>query len=566
MADITKKLAFKDIQFGFLASNVDLMAWWDMSQLPTMNDGAEIDIVDDLSGNGNYLNNFTAGAGLRPTKQTVDGKSVARFSTTSRLFCTPMASVGAPLTIIVVAKFNVSQNVGSNVSLFVTNTGSNQFGFLINNAASEGTPYYVGNAVTAESDVGISVLDGSYHVLTLSLGTASSKLFVDGIMTQRVVSGDALGGFLNSPYFGSNASTSFQGDLAEAVILRGSANADTVNKVKDFMSAKWGIDTLPDNLANGVPNIYKSGTDAAGNTYRIYKPANPAPDAPLVIWSHPQAHNEQIGTTYFAWPYAYACMSLGWYFCASSLGNAGTPGGSSSSWGNQSAQTAMLNLYNIAALERTFNNVILMGASMGGLNSIQTFMKNTVPNVKGIYIIDAAISLLEMYKTAAYSGTVDLGYSISAGTLSAAASAGAASISSSVSFPAGTSIIIDPLGANPEIKVTGTPSGAGPYTIPLTTNLAYAHSSAVKVSDYPSKTNGWDPIMGSVASFAGLPVRFTSSPGDTTTVQSLHTLPFQALIASIAEESANINHAGGHLSRTSVRVRDFIDFVRRSIQ
>jgi hypothetical protein len=68
-------------------------------------------------------------------------------------------------------------------------------------------------------------------------------------------------------------------------------------------------------------------------------------------------------------------------------------------------------------------------------------------------------------------------------TLSASSLVGATSISTAASIPAGSTIQID-TGANTEYAVTGTPSGAGPYTIPITTpatGLTKAHSSSVAV-------------------------------------------------------------------------------------
>lgn len=65
-------------------------------------------------------------------------------------------------------------------------------------------------------------------------------------------------------------------------------------------------------------------------------------------------------------------------------------------------------------------------------------------------------------------------------TLAASAVAGATSISTVASIPAATLIQIG-TGATAEVVTTGTPSGAGPYTIPITTpstGLAFAHASA----------------------------------------------------------------------------------------
>jgi hypothetical protein len=68
-------------------------------------------------------------------------------------------------------------------------------------------------------------------------------------------------------------------------------------------------------------------------------------------------------------------------------------------------------------------------------------------------------------------------------TLSSSTTIGATSISTAASIPAGSKIQID-TGTTLEYAITGTPSGAGPYTIPIATpatGLTLAHNSAVAV-------------------------------------------------------------------------------------
>ncbi|WP_439947165.1 hypothetical protein [Streptomyces sp. BBFR109] len=68
-------------------------------------------------------------------------------------------------------------------------------------------------------------------------------------------------------------------------------------------------------------------------------------------------------------------------------------------------------------------------------------------------------------------------------TLAASAAAGATSISCAATISAGTIVQIG-TGATAEVFTTGTPSGSGPYTIPLATpagGLAFAHASAQAV-------------------------------------------------------------------------------------
>ncbi|MEU5477433.1 phage tail tube protein [Streptomyces mirabilis] len=75
-------------------------------------------------------------------------------------------------------------------------------------------------------------------------------------------------------------------------------------------------------------------------------------------------------------------------------------------------------------------------------------------------------------------------------TLSASTIAGATSISTASTIPVGSTIMID-TGTKVEYAVTGTPTGAGPYTIPITTpatGLTFAHTSAVAVVSQTTHT------------------------------------------------------------------------------
>jgi hypothetical protein len=78
-------------------------------------------------------------------------------------------------------------------------------------------------------------------------------------------------------------------------------------------------------------------------------------------------------------------------------------------------------------------------------------------------------------------------------TLAAAASAGATSISTVASIPSGTYINVG-TDSLTEYVTTGTPTGAGPYTIPITgsgtaNGLKYAHASGAVVGNSPNVYN-----------------------------------------------------------------------------
>jgi hypothetical protein len=75
-------------------------------------------------------------------------------------------------------------------------------------------------------------------------------------------------------------------------------------------------------------------------------------------------------------------------------------------------------------------------------------------------------------------------------TLSSPSTIGATSISTAATIPAGSVIRID-TAANTEYAITGTPSGVGPFTIPITTpatGLTIAHSTSVAVTTQTTHT------------------------------------------------------------------------------
>lgn len=75
-------------------------------------------------------------------------------------------------------------------------------------------------------------------------------------------------------------------------------------------------------------------------------------------------------------------------------------------------------------------------------------------------------------------------------TLSSSTIVGATSISTAATIPAGSTIRID-TAANTEYAITGTPSGAGPFTIPIVTpmtGLTLPHASSVAVTTTTTHT------------------------------------------------------------------------------
>lgn len=91
-------------------------------------------------------------------------------------------------------------------------------------------------------------------------------------------------------------------------------------------------------------------------------------------------------------------------------------------------------------------------------------------------------------------------------TLSAATTAGAATITTAASIPSGSTVMID-TGGLTEYFTSGTPSGAGPYTIPITatgsgTTLAKAHASGVAVVSATLHTFAQDQRATAIPSYS----------------------------------------------------------------
>lgn len=115
------------------------------------------------------------------------------------------------------------------------------------------------------------------------------------------------------------------------------------------------------------------------------------------------------------------------------------------------------------------NDAVLQGISQGPQNSTFDMEVNGYPDVSGNWL-----------RAIIGPDTVTAGVSTA---LSSAAAPGATSISVAATIPAGSTIMIG--GTATEFAITGTPSGSGPFTIPITTpttGLKFAHASAAAVT------------------------------------------------------------------------------------
>lgn len=121
------------------------------------------------------------------------------------------------------------------------------------------------------------------------------------------------------------------------------------------------------------------------------------------------------------------------------------------------------------------NDSVLQGLYAGPSESTWAFTTHTYPDLIGYFLRFIGPDTV----TAA-----------TATTLSASTIAGATSISTAVTIPVGSVIKID-TAANAEYATTGTPTGSGPFTIPIVTpatGLTLAHTSAVAVTTQTTHT------------------------------------------------------------------------------
>lgn len=534
----------------------NLLGWWDFSTL-TGTDGTAVRRVTDKSGLGQDLVQSTSAN--QPTKQTdsADGKPVLRVASGQFMQATSLAAswpigstVGPPVTIVAVVKPSASQ-VDTFACVAGGITAGGQTRTIIQQ--STGTAFASATGVSS-STTGQPVMDGAWHVLITASDVSAASQFVDGWLTgtsNAAATADGIKGFTLGAV--NSTTNRYVGDVREVMVFAGRLRFDQVQKLTTVLAARANGITV------GTPQASVGREDTVssnGQSIGVWEPTNPSTPKTVILWSHPASQNQLLSPAYWGYPLVHAAMAQGWYFAASNMHG--------DSWGNTSAQADLLDLYNFVNGRYAPTNVLLVGASMGGLPTALAVAAASIPNMKGAYLIDAALNLKAMYANSLYTASIATAYGLNSGTLSAASLAAATSISSSVSFPSGTSILIDPQGANPEtVTTTGAPTGAGPFTIPVPA-LGFAHASGAIVSDYPGKTAGFDPNLKPASSYATR-LRFTASTTDTNVVESTNTDAFRSLVAATATESALVPHLSTHLTGAAANPPDFVAFVKRCI-
>jgi alpha-beta hydrolase superfamily lysophospholipase len=541
------------------------LAWYDAADLAQLADGALVDRFPDRSGRGMGLLQTLAAA--RPAKRTQDGHAVLRFDNgggQAKFLRNVNFGAGlpgglsplpAPFTLAAVIRPS-SAGAGFQFPIGGVNaSGAARMLIAPPIPGAQATAYgLAGGSIGGRGKV---VMDDAWHVVLCVFGANHFDLYIDGVL-QNAAGGTATQGTqgLQDLVMGAipaNGNT-FYGDWLRGGVL----SRDVTPAEAELLSAQLTAD-LP--LVTGKCAMratnWEDTTSPNGQAVRIHLPERGSRKV-AVLYQHPDSHTYQIGSdvNYFVYMLAQACVSNGWLFAASNLHG--------DSWGSQQGEDDVTDLLNLlVGRYPSIEHVVLVGASMGGLATLQALADGISSKVRGAYLIDPVVDLSSFYEGGTYTAKITTAFGLTAGTLAAAVAAGANSVSSSVSFPNGTVIRLGRGTANVEdVTVNGAPTGAGPFTLPITPTTK-AHASGDAVSDYPAKTAGRDPLKRPAAQLAGKRTRWTASTADAIVPQAANTDAARTRFGATALEASFLAHGAGHLN--VLDPGDFVAFAQRCI-
>jgi hypothetical protein len=494
------------------------------------------------TGNGGTVQ-VSGAAGATVTADTTTGQTTLRNLSAPLLPGTAISGTGIPSGAYILQSDATSAIFAApnNATATATSTGVT----LTANGIGNNTLLYMPN-----------IADGKKHIIAIRDDGVTSTLFVDGyfVSTMR---GSFFGAGLTAPILGvgttatGNSTAYISGNYyrVKAYDTALSQSEMAADMARLNVEHAGGL-TLYDGAADGA-TFFQDGSTADGSGTRIFPPAKQIAVPFIVLWCHPSGADRTVSPTYFAGPYARTVVGLGGYFAASDMGFTAAPGGQTRTWGNATAQNALalLRAKVIADYGLPSNTpTMLMGASMGGMASMSAIARQTLPAgvVKGVFLLDAALSLFDMYKTSYYS-EIDTAYGVVSATLSGAVTAGATSLPSTGTYAAGAQLVVGGGTAGAE-KVTVAPGGSTGTAIPITAGLVNAHASGERVSDFGTKTDGYDPLIAANANFTGLPVRYTASNADTLVPIGPNSQQMQAKLAGVAADNGLLLHLLGHLA------------------
>lgn len=293
-----------------------------------------------------------------------------------------------------------------------------------------------------------------------------------------------------------------------------------------------------------------TGPNAITNNVKIVTP--PAYDSriptPAVLMFHGNGSNESLFSDNAGQSPAYTAFLNSGYILISTAYSA-----NGSSWGVQAALDANYAALQYARDHYNISSIGFYGNSMGGIESLLCLADRRIPGVAWWVGMSATYSLYNNYVNQAvaapFTTLIDSAFGDTLGTLSSAVSAGAASISSSANYGIGTTVIIDASGSNPEQVVVGASSGSGPFTLQIAPALKYPHSIGAALSNFPTKSAGFDPSLMDPRAFRGVPMLIMAAldGSDTAVNQAANSASLASAVAPWASEViVPPNISGGH--------------------
>lgn len=367
--------------------------------------GSAVTKLADISGNGKDL--VVRSGATTPTISAtgLNGRKTAAFSSSATLqnatFATwPQDSVPQPITVFAVAKY---LSTGPSAQQLLTATTGTSFGL-------GGGLRPVLNAGNAVEGGGPPLNDDQWHVFAWQMLGGSCSMFVDGRLvgvftTQAQGANGMSGGIAAASTFGAPTSA-MTGELAELIVSRSSeVTLQTIGKLSAWLATDWGL--TPGNAQSSV--TWVDATLSNGQLCRIFTQTKVPTSTGLVILNHQQGGSYAYAPNTTAYPAIHELVNAGYVVAVPN--NYGAD-----SWSNDNAlatQTATRDYVhtNVAKVTGT----VLLGLSMGGcLSAIAaTTAANVLPDLKGVYLEDAAVSLHWMYQNA-YATSINTGFGISA--------------------------------------------------------------------------------------------------------------------------------------------------------
>ena len=511
---------------------------FDADSISPQTDGAAVSSWVDDAGGAALVQ---ATGANQPTLKTgiINGHSVVRFVTNDWLSRTVSMTASTSYTLVLVGKPNGTPGtyplIGGKLHDY--------------NATVKG-----GTGVSAASSM------PGWMILRLTISSTGFTLYRNG---SPVMGGTTNLGDLTTMYLGQDGTgTFFAGwDIAHVRGYNVVTTPEEGQAIDLALSRRYGI-----KVASGFTSVRQRTDGTLGSrAISVTTPETLIAGAPtpLVIFCHGGGGSP---TSAYGWngnPGATtdAALALGCAVAGIALGNLA----------NQSDLTAISDLVTHVRTTAAINvsKIIMLGQSLGGLPSLSTISRGVLDGT-GIPVLGALLiyPVIDMraYPGAGGGSATITAYGLTNGTTTASLSIGATSISSTVSYPVGTVLQIDSSTSYELVTVTGSPSGSGPYTIPVTA-LTKSHASGTLVSDYGTKVEvaGFNPMTRDVSTYATKRFRLYGSPADTVVHFSDNVTPFAAANAATAREVSVVTTRGAHGDQSNFPIRDGANFLLRCL-